>query len=144
MARAEDPYRLPTWQAIVVSLAIAVFIGFMGSMAGTYLYDRDMSRGNDLAVSLIGLHVIGTFVFVLVLSWLRHLHNKISWRTPAFALLFCLGVAATTTLLFWKDDDLDAHYMSFMSIGWILILLCGLAAMVVSRYRFVSRFDKSR
>ena len=142
MARADDPY-LSTWQVIGVSLAIAFFIGFMGSMVGTYLYDRDMSRGNDLAVSLIGLHAIGTFVFVLVLSWLRHLHNKISWRTPAFALLFCLGVAGTTTLLFWKNGDLDTHYMGFMSIGWISILLCGLAAMVLSRYRFVSRFDKS-
>lgn len=141
MARAADPYRLPTWQAIAVSLAIAFLVGFMGSMGGVYFYDRAMSRGNDLAVSLIGLHAIGTFVFVLVLSWLRHLHNEISWRTPAFALLFCLGVAAVTTLLSWSD--LDTHYMGFMSFGWILTLLCGLAAMLLSRYIFVSRFDRS-
>jgi len=137
MPRAADVYRLPTWQVIGASLAIAFIAGFIGSMGGVYLYDRAMSRGNDVAVSLIGIHAIGTFVFVLVLSWLRHLHNEIAWRTPAFALLFCPGVAAATTLLFW--EDLDSYYTGFISIGWTLTLLCGLAAMLLSRYLFFSR-----
>jgi hypothetical protein len=134
MGRGSQDPPLPTWQVIVLSAGLAFIIGFMGGLGGIYLYDRGRSKGNDLAVFLIGLHAIGTLVFVIVFSWLRHFRREITGRTPEFALLFCLSLAAATTLLCW-----DNYYMSFVSIGWILILLCGLVAMQVSRRFFIRR-----
>ena len=142
MGRVAEVYRrLPKWQAFILSLMIASILalvtGIVGSLAGMYLYDRGTSTGNDIAVGLIGLHAVGTFVFVFVLSWLHKVHHEISARTPAFALLFCLSLAALTTLLFW--GVLDRYYTSFASTGWILILFCGVAAMFLSHYLFVRR-----
>lgn len=135
--RSEGP-PLPTSQVIVLSVGLAFIIGFMGSLGGVYVYDHGMSKGNDLAVFLIGLHAIGTLVFVIVFSWLRHVRREMSGRTPALALLFCMSLSATT-LLFWGDGDLDSYYISFAQIGWILVLLCGLIAMLVSHYFFIRR-----
>jgi hypothetical protein len=128
---------LPTSQVILLSVGIAFIIGFMGSLGGVYLYDRGMSKGNDLAVQLIGFHAIGTLIFVIVFSWLRHVGREISGRTPALALLFCMSIAAMTTAFF--RDDIDGYYMSFAHIGWILILLCGLIALLVSHYFFIRK-----
>jgi hypothetical protein len=137
MRRRSQGPPLPTWQVVVVSAGLAFIIGFMSGLGGVYLFDRGRSKGNDLAVFLIGLHAVGTLVFVIVFSWLCHVRREISGRTPAFALLFCLSLAAATTLLSW--DAIDSYYMSFVSIGWILILFCGLVAMLVSRHFFIRR-----
>jgi hypothetical protein len=137
VGRGSQGLPLPTWQVAVLSGGLAFIIGFMGGLAGVHLYDRGRSKGNDLAVFLIGLHAIGTLVFVIVFSWLRHFRREISGRTPAFALLFCVGIAGATTLLCW--DAIGREYMSFVSIGWILILLCGLVAMLASRHFFIRR-----
>jgi len=102
-------------------------------MIGIYLYDRGTSKGNDLAVGMIGLLAVGTFVFVTVFAWLSKVHHKISWRTPAFTLALCLALAAFTTCLMW-----DSYYSSFIFVGWIVILACGLLAFNVCR-RFVTR-----
>jgi hypothetical protein len=134
MGRGSQGPPMPTWQVVILSGGVAFIIGFMGGLCGIYLYDRGRSKGNDLAVFLIGMHAIGTLVFVIVFSWLRHFRREISGRTHAFALLFCVSLAAATTLLCW-----DANYVSFVSIGWILILLCGLVAMLASRHFFIRR-----
>jgi hypothetical protein len=137
MGRGNQDPPLPTWQVVVLSGGLAFIIGLMGGLGGEYLYDRGRSKGNDLAVFLITLHAIGTLVFVIAFSWLRHFRREISGRTPASALLFCLSLAAATTILCW--DAIGSDYMSFVSIGWILILLCGLVAMLVSRHFFIHR-----
>ena len=137
MGRGSQGSPLPTWQIVVLSGGLAFIIGFVGGLGGVHLYDRGRSKGNDLAVFLIGLHAIGTLVFVTVFSWLCHIRREISGSTPAFALLFCISLAAATTLLCW--DAIGTDYMSFVSIGWILILLCGLVAMVASRHFFIRR-----
>jgi hypothetical protein len=137
MGRDSRGSPLPTWQVVVLSAGFAFIIGFMGGLGGEYLYDRGRSKGDDVAVFLIGLHAIGTLVFVIVFSWLCHIRREISERTPASALLFCLSLAAATTILFW--DAVGREYMSFVSIGWILILLCGLVAMLASRHFFIRR-----
>jgi hypothetical protein len=129
------------WMAFILSAIIAWLLAFVvglaGGIAGMYLYDRAQSKGDDFAVGLIGLHAVGTFVFIFVFSWLRKLHQEISWRTPAFSLYFCLAGAAITTLLSWAN--LDEHYLPIVSAGWIVILFCGLAGMLVSSRLFVGR-----
>jgi hypothetical protein len=137
MRRDSQGPSLPTWQVVVLSGGLAFIIGFMGGLGGVYFYDRGRSKGNDLAVFLIGLHAIGTLVFVIVFSWLGYIRREISGRTPAFALLFCVSLPAATTLLRW--DATGSEYVTFLSIGWILIVLCGLVAMQASRHFFIRR-----
>ena len=108
--------RQPAWLAFLLSAiiagALALIAGIAASIAGMYLYDGANSRGNDFA---IGLHAAGTFVMVIVFSWLRNLHHKITRRTPDFTLYFCLSLAAATTLL--SAADLDSYYMGFVLAG---------------------------
>jgi hypothetical protein len=142
MGRLTKAYRrLPTWPTFILSAIIAWLLAFVlglaGGFAGMYLYDRAQSKGDDFAVGLIGLHAVGTFVFIFVFSCLRNVHQRISWRTPAFSLYVCLAGAAITTLLSWAD--LDEHYLPIVSVGWIVILLCGLAGTLVSSRLFVGR-----
>jgi hypothetical protein len=120
----------------VASLCLATTSGIAGGVAASYFYDRANSKGDDLAVITGGLLAIGTFVFVILFTWLRTLHRKTSWRTPWFAWLFCLAGSVLITALLWPTGDLD-HYMIFIRVGWIAILACGLAAVVLSRRCFV-------
>jgi apolipoprotein N-acyltransferase len=85
--------------AIVISLASALVTGLLGAGAAIYLYDRANSKGDDAAVGLGGLFAIGTFMFVVVFTWLQKLHHPISSRTPSYALLACLILPAAATLL---------------------------------------------
>src|SRR5271169_1108286 len=140
MGRLAEAYRrLPNRMAFIVSAIIAWVLAFCagiaGGIGGMYLYDGAQSKGDDLAVGLIGLYAVGTFVFILVFSWLRKLHQEISWRTLAYSLCVCLAGAAITTMISWTD--LDEHYMPIVAGGWIVILLCGLAGMLVSSRLFV-------
>ena len=138
MKRVVETYRhIPIVSAIVLSAIIAAVFGFLaglvGAIAGIYLYDRGMSKGNDVAVGMTGLLAVGTFVFVTLFAWLSKLHHKISWRTPAFTLAFCVAVAAVVTGLMWDPD-----YSWFVLVGWIFITFCSLLAFNVTR-RFVTR-----
>ena len=127
--------RLPLWLAFMLAGVnagvLALITGFAGGIAGMYLYDRAQSKGDDFAVGLSGFYAVETFVFVVVFSWLSKLHHEISSRTPAYTLLFCLFFPAVSTLFFLAD--LDSYYMGFVLAGWVVILLLGLAAMLVSR-----------
>jgi hypothetical protein len=83
MGRLTKAYRrLPTWPTFILSAIIAWLLAFVlglaGSIAGMYLYDRAQSKGDDFAVGLIGLHAVGSFVFIFVFSWLRNVHQRIS------------------------------------------------------------------
>ncbi len=132
MAVLETYRRIPTAAAFVLSTIRAAALGFLaavaGAIAGIYLYDRGMSKGNDVAVGMAGLFAVGTFVFVTAFSRFVSLHHKISWRTPGVALAFCLGLAAVTTWLMW-----DWNYSGFILVGWIAIFFCGVLALNVSR-----------
>jgi hypothetical protein len=144
MGRLAEAYRrLPMWMAFILAAIIAWLLAFVagvvGGIGGMYLYDRAQSKGDDFAVGLIGLHAVGTFVFIFMFSWLRNLHHEISWRTPAYSLYVCLAGAGITTLL--SLADLDEHYMAIVSAGWIVILLCGLAGMLVSSRLFVKKSE---
>src|ERR1700686_4872849 len=87
MSRILELYRrAPDWSAFMlaatVSSVLAVVTGIAGAVAGVYLYDRGRSKGDDLAVLIIGVLAVGAFAFVVLLTWLRTLHHKISSRTP--------------------------------------------------------------
>jgi hypothetical protein len=82
----------------------------------------------------------GTFVFVILFTWLRTLHRKTSWRTPWFAWVFCLAGSMLITALLWPTGDLE-HYMIFIRVGWIAILLFGLVAVALSRRWFVAELE---
>lgn len=116
---------------------VASIAGTAGSIAGIYLFDRGMSRGDDLAVGLIGLCAVGTFVFVIVFCGLCKLHNAISWRTTALALILCLTATIATTLVSMDMLWSDSHWVSFVETGYIVVLFFGLAALLVSRYFYV-------
>jgi len=118
--------------AAVVSLCLAMIAGIAGGVAASYIYDRANSKGDDLAVITGGLLAIGTFVFVIVFTWLRTLHHKASWRTPWLAWLFCLAGSVLVTAFLWPTGDLD-HYMIFIRVDWLAILSFGLVAVVLSR-----------
>jgi hypothetical protein len=83
--------------AAIVSWGLAAIAGIAGGVAGMYLYDRGMSKGDDLAVLTSGLLAVGTLAFVVLFTWLRKLHHAISSRTPLFAWLFCLAGTVVTT-----------------------------------------------
>lgn len=78
----------------------AIGMGILGSVAAVYLYDRGMSKGNDLAVALIGLHAVGTFSFVVLLTLLSSRFNYLSWKVPFASLAACVLVLLCTTILF--------------------------------------------
>jgi hypothetical protein len=133
--------RIQATSAFVLSAIVAGVFAFVagvaGGVIGIYLYDRGMSKGNDLAVGMIGALASGTFVFVTVFAWQSNKRHKISWRTPAFALVPCFALAAVPTWLMWGGPDYP-YYSDFILVGWVVILLCGLLAFYVCRH-FVTR-----
>ena len=126
--------------AAIVSWFLAVMAGAAGAFAGVYLYDRGDSKGDDIAVFASGLLAVSTFVLVVLFPWLRRLRKEISWQTPLFAWLFCLAVSLLITVWLWPAGDLD-HYLGFIVVGWMVILLFGLAGMVFSWRLFVYKPD---
>jgi uncharacterized membrane protein len=133
--------RIRAASAFVLSVIVAGVFAFVasvvGGVTGIYLYDRGTSKGNDVAVGMIGALAAGTFVFVTVFAWERNKNHQISWRTPAFALVPCLALAAVPTWLMRGDPDYP-YYSDFILVGWIVILLCGLLAFYVCS-RFATR-----
>ncbi len=129
--------RIPSAGAVVLSAIVAGILALLaavaGAITGIYIYDRGMSKGDDLAVGMIGLFAVGTFVFVIAFAWLNKLHHNISLRTPVLTLAFCFTLVVVVTVLMW-----DSHYSGFIMVGWIVILCCGLLALNVS-HRFVTR-----
>jgi hypothetical protein len=127
----------------VASFVLAAIAGIAAGFAGMYFYDRGNSKGDDLAVLASGLLAVGTFAFVMLFTWLRALHHKISSRTPWFAWLFCLAVDVVITLLLWPGrypGELD-HYSGFILVGWGLIFLLGLLGLLASRRWFIHQSD---
>lgn len=133
--------RIRAGNAFVLSAMVAGVFAFVagvaGGVIGIYLYDRGMSKGNDVAVGIIGALAAGTFVFVTVFAWERNKHHKITWRTPALALVPCLVLAAVPTWLMCRGMD-HSYYSGFILVGWIVILVCGLLAFYVCTH-FVTR-----
>lgn len=119
-----------------LSLIGAIALGILGSFLTVYVYDRGLSKGNDLAVALIGLHAVGTFVFVTLLTFLWYRSTRISWKTPVGSLAVCLAVLLCTTLLF--SSAYDEYFAVFFILGWISVALSGALALGVCRY-IVSR-----
>lgn len=90
-----------------------------------------MSKGDDLAVLLGGLFAVGTFIFVLVFTWLQKVRHSVSSRTSLFAFYACLVLPAIDTVLL--GSNVDHHYLPFVLCDWLAILLSGLAAVFVCR-----------
>jgi hypothetical protein len=129
--------------AAVAAFVLAAIAGIAAGFAGAYFYDRGNSKGDDLAVLASGLLAVGTFAFVMLFSWLRALHHKISPRTPWLVWLFCLAFDLVITLLLWPGGypgELD-HYSGFILVGWGLILLLGLLALLAARRLFIHQPD---
>ena len=127
--------------AATISWVLAAIAGIAGGIAGVYLYDRGNSKGDDLAVLYIGLLAVSTFTFVVLFTWLQTLHHKISSRTPMFAWLFCLAGNLVVTVRLWPSYTDRDHYLYFVYMGWIAILLFGLMGLVVSRRLFIHEPD---
>jgi hypothetical protein len=118
--------------AAVVSLASALITGLLAAWGATYWYDRANSKADDAAVGLGGLFAIGTFIFVVVFSWLQKRHHPISSRTPSYALLACLIFPAATTLR--GLSEIDGDFLLFLLADWALIALFSFAAWRVCRH----------
>ena len=127
--------RISTGFAFVLSAAtsfvLALVSGILGGFAAMYLYDRGMSRGNDLAVGLGGLFAVGTFTFVVVYTWLQKVHHSISSRTSSFAFCACLTLPTVSTVL--SLSEMDEHYLLFVLGDWLVILVLGLLSLFVCR-----------
>ena len=125
---------LPTPVAFILIAAASVLAagitGIAGAAITVYLYDRGTSKGNDLAVALIGLHAFGSFAFVILftLLWAK---RSISWKIPAAAFASCICLLAVTTLLF--ASAYDEYFAIFFVVAWVTVPLCGAAAMTVCR-----------
>jgi hypothetical protein len=138
MSRILELYRrAPDWSAFMlaatVSSVLAVVTGIAGGFAGVYLYDRGRSKGDDFAVLIIGVLAVGAFAFVVLLTWLRTLHHKISSRTPFSAWLFCVICDLAVTVWLWPRYDplTEDHYLPFIYAGWTAIILLGLLALFI-------------
>lgn len=129
-----DRYRgIPSGLAFVTATAasfvVAVICGIFAAVAATYLYDRANSKGDDFAVGLGGLFAVGTFIFVVVFTWLQKAHHPVSSSTSLFALYTCLILPVVATV-FLVDDD---NYLLFVLGDWLAILVLGVLALVVCR-----------
>ena len=132
---AERYCRLPRFVSSVLaaaaSFALAAIGGLLSAIAAMYLYDGANSKGNDFAVGLGGLFAVGTFIFVVLFTWLQKLHHPISSRTPLFAFFACLVLPVITTLA--SLEDIDDYYLPFVLGDWLAILLIGLLSLFVCR-----------
>lgn len=128
--------RVPASAALILvivtlaALVLAIVAGAVGAVAAVYLYDRGTSKGNDLAVALVGFHAMGTFAFVNVFTLLWSRKRNISWRTPAACLVACLCALALTTALF--VSSYDEYYAPFFLVAWAAVAAAGMAACVTS------------
>jgi hypothetical protein len=127
--------RLPAPLAFILvafaSLIVATLAGVAGASAGVYLYDRGTTKGNDLAVFLIGLHAAGTFTFVTVFTLLCSRRGNPSWWCPIAALTACLCLLVYDTVLNWPNYD--SYYAPFFFAAWLAVAVCGGVALVLSR-----------
>lgn len=137
MSRIADTYRrVPGWLAFVTA-AIASFVlafvaGILGAFVATYFYDRGMSKGDDFAIGMGGLFAVGTFVFIVAITWLLKLHHRVSARTPSFAWLACLALAIVSTAGLWDYD-----YSQLILAGWVLFLVCSLGGLALCRRKLL-------
>ncbi len=132
MSRLIEAYRrLPVSAALLFSAVSSGFLGLLvgiaGAISAVYVYDRGMSKGDDLAVAIAGLLAAGTFTFVTMFTWMRKLHHAITWRTPVVSLGLCLVVAASVTVLMW-----DSGYSTLILLGWSAVSLSGLVAVFIA------------
>jgi hypothetical protein len=114
------------------SFIVATLVGVVGAFAGVYLYDRGTSKGNDLAVALIGFHAAGTFTFVTVFTLLWSRRARPSWKVPVASLAACLFALALDTMLF--RSSYDAYFAVFFYAAWLAVAFSGSLALVLSRY----------
>lgn len=116
----------------LASILAALVAGIGGAVAGVYLYDRGTSKGNDLAVALIGLHSLGTFVFVTVFTFLLCRKRSCSWKIPIGALAACLCALVFDTTLF--SSAYDEYFAVFFFVGWAAVAFSGIAALGLCKY----------
>lgn len=117
--------------AAVASLGLATVCGFLGGIAAMYLYDRAASKGDDAAVGLGGLFGFGTFVFVVLFTYLQKLHHPISSRTSLFAFYACLVLPVLVTVA--SLSEIDDYYLNLVLGSWLVILCLGLLSLLVCR-----------
>jgi apolipoprotein N-acyltransferase len=110
------------------SFGLAIITGLLAGVAGMYLYDRAMSKGDDATLGIGGFFAAGACTFAIVFSWLQNLHHPISSRTSVLAWLICLLPAALVTLLAF-----DADYMNLIFVAWLEILVFGALTLFVCR-----------
>ena len=118
------------------SFIVALAIGLFGAIAAVFLYDQGRSKGNDLAVALIGLHSAGTFAFVVLFTYLWSRKAPVSWRAPVAALGACVAALLVNTIL--ASSAYDQYFGVFFFAGWAAEAVSGMAAMLVCR-RILSR-----
>ena len=125
----------------LISMVAAVSAGVLGAAAAVFLYDRGTSKGNDLAVALIGLHAVGTFAFVVLFTFLCSRRGYAHWKLPFGALAACVGLLGVNTLFF--SSAYDEYYAVFFLAGWALVALSGTAALAVCQ-RMLTRVRANR
>jgi hypothetical protein len=121
-------------------LLVAITAGIVGALAAVYLYDRGMSKGNDLAMALIGLLTFGTFAFVVTLTVFWSRRGIAWWRVAVGALSVCFCLLLGTTILF--SSGYDDYYAIFFVAGWVAVACSGLLALAACRY-LVSRCSRT-
>jgi hypothetical protein len=118
------------------SMVTALAVGLFGAIAAVFLYDNGRSKGNDLAVALIALHSVGTFVFVTLLTYLWSRRLRITWRVPIVALAGCFTLLVVNTIV--ASSTYDEYYSEFFYAAWLAVFVSGITALAVCR-RILSR-----
>jgi hypothetical protein len=126
----------------LVSLIAAIVAGIVTAFSGTYLYDRGMSKGNDLAIALISFHAAATFVFVSLFTYLWSRRGGTAWRTPLACLAPCVFSLVVVTVLY--SSAYDDYYATFFVAGWLAVAIAGLAALFLSKYILLDAARHSR
>jgi hypothetical protein len=128
--------RLPTTirfiGQIFLSLVGAIGIGILAAVIAVYLYDRGTSKGNDVAVALIGLHAVGTFSFPVLLTFLSSRTSYVSWKVLIASLASCFVVLLCSTILF--SSAYDDYSAIFFVMAWISVVISGSLAIGMCNY----------
>lgn len=125
------PSTLTSFFAAIVAVVLAAISGFLGAVAAAYLYDHARSKGDDITVGLGGFFGVGTFVFVVLFTWLQKLHHLISSRTPQFAFYACLVLPVMFTIA--ASSDIGSEYSTLVLGSWLAILILGLLSLLLCR-----------
>ena len=86
------------------------------------------TKSDAIAFALGSFLAIGSFVLVVVFTWLQKMHHTVSVRTPCFALLIAFASTVAATVFFGESE-----YWRLIVGDWVAIIFFCLLSLAVCR-----------